>query len=251
MAARLLISEVLNKLKEFNGDGAILKKVEWLRKHDSPTLRLLLKHGFDPKIQYNLPEGDPPFKRNPNPIGLSETNLHAETRKLSYLWLQPSKLALTEMSEEQRTRLKAAEDIESQKGNDLLNATRAFQEAEDEFASARQALVDAQSRLNRATAHVQATRQQLTTAKTIAEQISQQVAQLRAQILRTNNELLQRDAPPVVTMPKYKLESMFIQTLEALHPTEADVLLAVKNKTLQKKFPITKDLVKKAFPEIL
>ena len=251
MAARLLISEVLGKLKEFTGDGATLKKIEWLRKHDSPTLRLLLKHGFDPKIQYNLPEGDPPFKRNPNPVGLSETNLHAETRKLSYLWLQPSKLALTEMSDDQRARLAAAEDIENAKGQELLAATRAFQEAEEEFVQARQALVDAQSRLNRATAHVQTTRQQLNATKMIAEQISQQVAHLRAQIVRTNNELLQRDTPPVVTMPKYKLESMFIQTLEALHPTEAEVLLAVKNKTLQKKFPLTKDLVKKAFPEIL
>lgn len=129
--------------------------------------------------------------------------------------------------------------------------TRAFQEAEDEFAAARQVVVEVQSRLNRATAQVQTTRQQFNAAKMVAEQISQQVAHLRAQIVRTNNELLQRDAPPVVTMPKYKLESMFIQTLEALHPTEADVLFAVKSKTLQKKFALTKDIVKKAFPEIL
>lgn len=251
MAARLLISEVLAKLKEFTGEGAVAKKAEWLKKNDSQTLRMLLKHGLDPKIQYNLPDGEPPFKPNPNPIGLTETNLHSETRKLSYLWLQPSKLALTELSEDQKARLSAAEKIEDEKGKELLAAVKEFQDAEQELANAKQALVDAQSRVNRATAQVQGLRQKLNAVRVIAEQISLQTAQLRHRITQTNNELLKRDTPPPVTMPKYKLEMMFIQLLEAVHPSEAEVLLAVKNKSLTKKYALTKDIVKKAFPDIL
>jgi hypothetical protein len=45
-------------------------------------------------------------------------------------------------------------------------------------------------------------------------------------------------------LPKTKREIMFIQLLEALHTTEVDILLHVKNQTLDKRFPnITKELV--------
>ena len=70
MAMKLQISEILAKLKEFTGEGAVAKKVEWLKKHDSPTLRLLLQHNFDPNIAYNLPE-----KEGSRPIARGETTL--------------------------------------------------------------------------------------------------------------------------------------------------------------------------------
>lgn len=251
MAAKLTIAEIFAKLKEFTGDGAVTKKVEWLKQHDSPTLRMLLKHGFDPNLQYSLPEGDPPFRRNPNPVGLTETNLFAETRKLSYLWLEPSKTALMEMTDDQKARLNAAEEIEETAGREFLNADNAFKAAEQELTDAKQALLDANARVNKATAAVQEARQQYNASRANAERIAQQVAALRQNIQRTNNELLKRETPPVVTMPAYKREMMFIQMLEALHPTEADVVLAVKSKTLAKKYALTKDIVKKAFPDVI
>ena len=45
-------------------------------------------------------------------------------------------------------------------------------------------------------------------------------------------------------------EVMFIQMLEGLHETEAEVLCLVKDKKLGKKFRITKNVVAEAFPSI-
>lgn len=45
-------------------------------------------------------------------------------------------------------------------------------------------------------------------------------------------------------------ETMFIQTLEGLHPLEAEILCLVKDKNLQSKYKITLDQVKEAYPTI-
>ncbi len=45
-------------------------------------------------------------------------------------------------------------------------------------------------------------------------------------------------------------ETMFIQILESLHPEEADLLCLIKDKSLQSKYKITKELVEKAYPDI-
>tara|TARA_R100000005_G_C4979435_1_gene189649 strand:+ start:1056 stop:1505 length:450 start_codon:yes stop_codon:yes gene_type:complete len=47
-----------------------------------------------------------------------------------------------------------------------------------------------------------------------------------------------------------KKEVMFIQMLEGLHESEAEVLCLVKDKKLGKKFRITKNVVAEAFPSI-
>ena len=51
-------------------------------------------------------------------------------------------------------------------------------------------------------------------------------------------------------LSKMRRESMFIQTLEGLHPDEADILCLVKDKELGKKFKITKTVVESAYPDI-
>ena len=50
---------------------------------------------------------------------------------------------------------------------------------------------------------------------------------------------------------KVRLESLFIQMLESLHPDEAAVVVAMKDKTLHRLYPLTKDIVRKAFPTLL
>ena len=47
-----------------------------------------------------------------------------------------------------------------------------------------------------------------------------------------------------------KVESMFIQLLEGLHESEAEVLVKAINKTLHKRYRITKAAVQEAFPSI-
>ena len=46
-------------------------------------------------------------------------------------------------------------------------------------------------------------------------------------------------------------ESMFVQMLEGLHPREAEIICLVKDKELTKKYKITLDNVKEAFPDIV
>jgi len=52
------------------------------------------------------------------------------------------------------------------------------------------------------------------------------------------------------TLKPLKIESMFIQLLEGLHETESEVVVKAINKTLHKKFRITKATVQEAFPSI-
>ena len=46
-------------------------------------------------------------------------------------------------------------------------------------------------------------------------------------------------------------ETMFINILEGLHPLEAELLCLVKDKKLQEKYKITKEVVSTAYPEIV
>ena len=52
------------------------------------------------------------------------------------------------------------------------------------------------------------------------------------------------------TLTRMKREQLFIQLLEGLHESEAEIVCLVKDKELQSKFRITHAVVKEAFPEI-
>lgn len=45
-------------------------------------------------------------------------------------------------------------------------------------------------------------------------------------------------------------ETMFINMLSGLHPLEAEIMILVKDKKLQNKYKITKEIVSQAYPEI-
>ena len=45
-------------------------------------------------------------------------------------------------------------------------------------------------------------------------------------------------------------ESMFINVLEGLHPLEAEIICLVKDKQLETKYKITKEIVSEAYPDI-
>lgn len=79
---KLSISEILKKASDLQSKN---EKIEWLRKNDMPVLRSILRHALDPNIQFNLPEGDPPYKPNPYPD--QQGVLYSEARKL-YLFVK-------------------------------------------------------------------------------------------------------------------------------------------------------------------
>ena len=57
---------------------------------------------------------------------------------------------------------------------------------------------------------------------------------------------------PEKVLPSVKKEMLFIQMLEGLHYLEADMLVAVKDKELQKKYKkLTANVVREAFPGLL
>ena len=53
------------------------------------------------------------------------------------------------------------------------------------------------------------------------------------------------------SLSKLKKETMFINLLEGLHPLEAEILILVKDKKLQDKYNITKEIVSEAYPDIV
>ena len=69
-----LITELL---EDINADTS---KIEQYKTNGA--LKLLFEHAFNPEKKFNLPEGDPPFKADAAPIGMSPGNLHMEMRKL-------------------------------------------------------------------------------------------------------------------------------------------------------------------------
>ena len=74
-------------LDEINADPkkAVLFK-------EDVALRILLQHAFMPELKFMLPEGTPPFKPDPAPIGMSQANFSGEMRKL-YIFTKQRELS--------------------------------------------------------------------------------------------------------------------------------------------------------------
>ena len=58
------------------------EKVAVIKKYDNPVLMAMLQLNFNKNLHFDLPEGSPPFKRNTLPIGLTDSNLYNEFRRL-------------------------------------------------------------------------------------------------------------------------------------------------------------------------
>ena len=78
-AGKELISEIFTKINNAKDKA---KKIEVLRQYDTPGMRMILKGAFDPKIEWELPEGTPPYIENEAPAGTEHTYLEVEARRL-------------------------------------------------------------------------------------------------------------------------------------------------------------------------
>ena len=78
-SGRELISEIFTKINNAKDKP---KKIEVLRQYDTPGMRMILKGAFDPKIEWELPEGTPPYIENEAPAGTEHTYLEVEARRL-------------------------------------------------------------------------------------------------------------------------------------------------------------------------
>jgi hypothetical protein len=52
------------------------------------------------------------------------------------------------------------------------------------------------------------------------------------------------------TLSNIRRETMFIQMLEGLHPSEAEIICLVKDKSLESKYKLSQAVVEKAYPDI-
>ena len=74
-----LFSEILDKVSKLKTKK---EKVAFLQRYNSDALRMVIKSSFDPKIIWDLPEGQVPFSANDAPEGTEHTMLITEARKL-------------------------------------------------------------------------------------------------------------------------------------------------------------------------
>tara|TARA_B100001559_G_scaffold309646_1_gene304099 strand:- start:941 stop:1444 length:504 start_codon:yes stop_codon:yes gene_type:complete len=75
----LLFSEVLDKVHKAKTKA---EKVAILIINDNPSLRMVLKSSFDPKVEWVIPTGEVPFTPNDAPMGTEHTVLQMEAKKL-------------------------------------------------------------------------------------------------------------------------------------------------------------------------
>ena len=76
-------------LKEINENP---KAIETYK--DDFLLKVIFAHNFLPKYKFILPEGEPPFKPAPEPLGMTETNLFVECKRFYNTFCNPEVKAI-------------------------------------------------------------------------------------------------------------------------------------------------------------
>jgi len=77
MAMKESVAEILKRVSEIKSRK---EQIETLRKDHNSTLEAVVDICFNPKHQFVLPEGDPPYKAQPKESDL-QTSLYANVRK--------------------------------------------------------------------------------------------------------------------------------------------------------------------------
>ena len=79
---RISVPEILQQV----ADAKPVDRAGVLKKYaDNQMLKDVLELNFHPTVEFDLPPGNPPYKVNPQPIGLTDSNLYAEWRRIYLL----------------------------------------------------------------------------------------------------------------------------------------------------------------------
>lgn len=82
----MILSELFDKVEKAKTRK---EKLDILKQNEMPVVRGILKINFHPEVFMDLPEGDPPYRKEEGkPLGYQETNLVTEYRRF-YIWLDP------------------------------------------------------------------------------------------------------------------------------------------------------------------
>jgi hypothetical protein len=68
---------IIEQLEEINSNPEKIYEYK-----DSNALKLLLEHAFNPSAKFVLPDGNPPYKEDPAPLGMSPANFVMELKRL-------------------------------------------------------------------------------------------------------------------------------------------------------------------------
>lgn len=79
----LLLTEKLSRVNQASSDD---EQIQLLNAIKSPAVAGLLKINFNPDINFNLPEGTPPFKVFDKPKGIDHSYLEVEYRNFGYFF---------------------------------------------------------------------------------------------------------------------------------------------------------------------
>jgi hypothetical protein len=66
-------------LTELNNDPSLLKKPENVNNY---ALRSVFQYAFQPNLKFVLPDGEPPYKKDAAPMGMSPANFYQQVKKL-------------------------------------------------------------------------------------------------------------------------------------------------------------------------
>ena len=78
-SGRPLLSEIFTKINNAKDKP---KKIAVLKQYESEPLKMILKGAFDPSIEWELPEGIPPYIANESPAGTEHTYLEDQAKRL-------------------------------------------------------------------------------------------------------------------------------------------------------------------------
>ena len=86
MARALLISEVLKNTSKLKTKS---ERMAYLKEHDTPALRDVIRINFDDDIVSLVPEGTPPYKKDDAPDGHNYATLHNKHKLFAYFFKGP------------------------------------------------------------------------------------------------------------------------------------------------------------------
>lgn len=71
-------------LEEASKQDSQVSRGKYLKDNYSVALITILKGGFDDTVQWNLPEGDPPYRKDDAPKGFEPSNLHIKQKMFKH-----------------------------------------------------------------------------------------------------------------------------------------------------------------------
>jgi len=78
-----MISEILQKAGDFKNKK---DKISYLKSVDSRPLRNILKGSYDDSVQFNLPEGEPPYRKDDAPPGFEVSTIQKQGYYFKYFF---------------------------------------------------------------------------------------------------------------------------------------------------------------------